>query len=452
MKFFYSALLWLFCLGAIAAAQTATVNQIDAAKPLTLAAAIELASRQASNFRASQIGEQIAAEDVRQAKAALLPRVAANPTLIYTSPSFSRTTTVAVTDGNITPLISRPPSFLGANAVREYQGVINAAGEIDVSGRLRATVKRNELLLQAAQAGSAVARRDLTTAVSDAYFNLALSTLLRRTAEMNLQTAREFENNVKLQLDAGEVAPVDLTRAKLQTANRLNELEQTRTNEAVNADALRVFVGYDFDAPIAAEDLLVQVPQIGEIADFTQAMIAARPEFAQFDAERQAALQDVKIAKAERKPQITYSINSGFISDSLRPSSIGASLGVQPTIGVTIPLFDRGASRSRQTQAELRARQSENNRLVAEKQFAGFFFSARTQAESAALRIRQIGDAIPLAEQNLRASLARYQAGEAAIVEVTDAQNTLINQRQALYQAIFDYQTARSRLLRAIGQ
>ena len=48
---------------------------------------------------------------------------------------------------------------------------------------------------------------------------------------MNLQAAQEFENNTKLQLDAGEVAPVDLVRARLQTATRRDELEQAKTEE-----------------------------------------------------------------------------------------------------------------------------------------------------------------------------------------------------------------------------
>jgi outer membrane protein len=433
--------------------QTTSTNPIDNAKPLTIREAVELALKQASLFRAAQINEQIAAQDVRLAKAALYPRVAANPTLIYTSPSLSNTTTTSVTPaGNLSTVTTRPPSFLGANAITEYQAVINAAGEIDTSGRLRATVKRNLLLVEAARAGTEVARRDLAVAVTDAYYNLALATLRQRGAEMNLQTAQEFENNLKLQLDAGEVAPVDLIRARLQTANRRDELEQARASEAVNADALRVFIGYDFSAPVATEDLLVQLPQAGEIDNYTETMIAVRPEFAQFEAERLAAEQDVRIARGERRPQITYSINGGFITDSLRPNRIGPTLGVQPTVGVSIPIFDRGASKARQTQAQLRIQQAQNNRLLASRQFAQAFFSARTQAQSAGSRIRQIGDSIGLAEQNLRASLARYQAGEASIVEVTDAQNTLILQRLALYQAIFDYQTARSRLLRAIGQ
>ncbi len=422
--------------------QTAARDQNDTVRPITIQEAIDSALKQASVFRASQIGEQIAVQDVRQAKAALYPRIAANPTLIYTSPSF----------GNSTPGVPRPPSFLGANAITEYQGVVNASGEIDISGRLRATVKRNQFLVEAARAGSEVAKRDLINAVTDAYFNLALATLRRRGAEMNLQSATEFENYIKLQLDAGEVAPVDLVRARLQAATRRDELAQATANESVNGDGLRVFIGLDFTTPVAAEDLLVQVPASGEIDNYTQTMIQTRPEFAQFEAQRLAAEQDIKVAQSERRPQITYLVNGGFISDSLSPVGLKNHIGIQPTIGVSIPLFDRGASKSREAQARLRLQQAENNKLLATRQFAQIFFTARTQALSAASRIRQLGDSLKDAEANVSASLARYRAGEAAIVEVTDANNTLVLQRQALYQAIFDYQTARARLLRAIGQ
>lgn len=469
MKCFLSALLLLLSVAFGAAAQSGNVpmptptidslaqipprDRTDAAKTLTVQEAIDLALKQASVFRAVQINEQIAAQAVKESKAALYPRVAANPALIYTSPSLSSATTTSVaTNGTITTVTTRPPSFLGANAITEYQGIVNAAGEIDVSGRLRATIKRNQFLLEAARAGSEVARRDLIQAVTDAYFNLALATLRRRGAESNLQSAQEFENNTKLQLDAGEVAPVDFVRARLQTATRRDELTQAQANESVAGDSFRVLVGFDFTTPIAAEDLLVQIPTDGEIERYAQTAIETRPEFAQFEAERLAAEQDIKIARGERRPQITYSVNTGFISDSLKPTSLKNSFGIQPTVGVTIPIFDRGASKARQAQATLRLQQAQNNRQLAARQFAQAFFTARTQAISARSRIKQIAAAITDAETNLNASLARYRAGEASIVEVTDAQNTLIIQRQALFQAIFDYQTARARLLRAIGQ
>ena len=437
-------------------AQNSTVQSapspVDAAKPLSLNDAIDLSLGQASAFKAAQLNERLAAEDLRQSKAALYPKVIAAPNVIYTTPSLGRTTTAGVTEGNFTAITARPPSFLGANAVSEFQGLINTSGEIDTSGRLRATVRRNQLLLEAARLGGETARRDLIGGVQDAYYNFALSTLKRRGAETNLQATAEFENYEKLQLDAGEIAPVDLVRARLQTAQRADELEQARTNEAVAADGLRVLVGYEFTAPIAAEDLLVQMPLDNEIETFAAAAIATRPEFAQFEAERRAAEYDLKIAQKERRPQITYSVSSGFISDSLKPTPIYNSLGVQAQVGVTIPLFDRGAARSREAQAQLRIQQSENNRLLAQRQFAQSFFTSRTQAISARNRIRQLAASITDAQANVAASEARYRAGEAPITELTDATNTLITLRQSLYQAIFDYQTARARLLRATGK
>ena len=68
------------------------------------------------------------------------------------------------------------------------------------------------------------------------------------------------------------------------------------------------------------------------------------------------------------------------------------------------------------------------------------------------MRISRARDALVKAQENVTASIARYRAGEAQIVEVTDAQTTLVEQRNALYQAIFDYQTALARLKLATGQ
>lgn len=425
--------------------------QVDAAKPLTLAEAIDLSLKQASQYKSAQIGEQIAAEDVKQAKAAFYPKVVAAPAVIYTTPSLGTVTMPGSTTVPATTTTTRPPSFIGANAISEFQALIITSGEIDTSGRLKATLKKNKALLESAQLGSEIARRDLVNAVQSAYLNLALATLKRRGAEMSLKSAQEFENYTKLQLEAGEVAPVDLVRARLQSSTRIDELEQAKSIEAVSADSLRVFIGYDFSSPIATEDLLVDIPRDGEIENYEQMAIQNRPEFAQFAADRSAAEQDVKSAKSERRPQMTYSIGSGFISDSLKPRPIYNSLGVQATVGVTIPIFDKGM-RSREAQAKLKVQQAENNRQLAERQFAQEFFTARTQAFSARSRIRQLAAGLRDAELNASASVSRYGAGEAPITEVTDAETLLVTQRQSLYQAIFDYQSARAKLLRSIGK
>ena len=60
--------------------------------------------------------------------------------------------------------------------------------------------------------------------------------------------------------------------------------------------------------------------------------------------------------------------------------------------------------------------------------------------------------AVTPAQNNLDASIARYRAGEAQIIEVTDAQANLAAQRLAYYQALFDYRVGLARLKQAAGQ
>lgn len=416
----------------------------DAAeRPLALEDAVRLALLQASTFEQATINERILEEEVRQARAAFLPRLAGNLAVIYNSPARG----VARVPG--TP---RQPSYILANAVTEYLGLLAVTGELDVSSRLRATLRRNVALLEAAHAGTEVARRALVQAASEFYYSLALATARRRAAEENLQAAEEFERITSLLEQAGEIAPIDSGRAHLQTITRRDELEQARANETVAAGALRVLVGYDFGRPVATADLVATLPQPGEIDRLTVDMVSRRPEVAQFQAQRLAAEQDVRVARAERRPGLTYTIDGGVDSDTLHSPGLREHSGFSATVGVSVPLFDWGASRSRERQAIDRIAVAESSRRVALRAFAQQFSDARGQALTAMARIQLASAGVEAAENYRKVAIERYRAGEAPILEVTDAQTTLIAQRAAYHQALFDYQVGRARLAQAAGQ
>src|SRR2546423_4812185 len=163
-----AAPLLLLTLCAAAAAQ-------EQPPPLTLAAATDAALRQVSALQQAQIDEQIAIEDVRQARAALLPRARDAFSITYNSPER----------GN--PPV---PSFIAANAVHEYQNLLGVTGEWNFG--LLAAVRRSRALLDAARAGTEVARRALRRGVAEAYYGAALATAKRAAAEQSLAAAEEF--------------------------------------------------------------------------------------------------------------------------------------------------------------------------------------------------------------------------------------------------------------------
>ena len=430
-----AVLLALFC-------AFATHAQVPAPTPapLSLDEALRLANAQASAFQTAKLNERIAAEDVRQARAAFLPKVSTPLSYIYTSPALG-----------LPPGEPRGPSFVSADGIGVYDALVNVSGDFDIAGRLRATLARNRALLAAAHAGAEVARRELAQAVIEAYYGLALANVQVRAAETNLAAAKEFENITSLLLSGGEVASVDLTRAQLQTLARRDELEKARGNEAVAAGSLRVLVGYDFARPISTTDLALALPIGSEHQQFKAEDVSRRPEFTQLDQQLRAAQQEITIARADRRPSLSYSVNGGFDTDSLKSPRLKEHTGVSAGISFSIPIFDWGASRSRESQARLRVEVAENERTLALRGFTQQFYAAQAQAASAAARINLAREGVTKAQDNVAASIARYRAGEAQIVEVTEAQTTLVEQRNALYQAIFDYRTALARLRQATG-
>ncbi len=402
-----------------------------------------LALHAASNYQGSIIGQNVATEDLKQARAAFLPRVAVPTTFAYNSPERGQ------------PLYAGAPhgqSFISLNAIREYHSEVALTGELDLSGRLSATLRRNRELLKAARAGTEVARRDLVIATKEAYYGVALATAKLETAERNVATAKEFEQVTELMAKGGEAPSIDLTRARLQTTTRMDEQQQAQASLDVARESLRFLIGYDTSVGFGVEQLGNLAPQAGEIdAISSRTVNGSRPEIPLIEAQRAAALEGARIARAERRPSIVYNIGVGADTGSLQPSLLNRHLGATATIGLSIPVFDWGISKSKERQAQSQAEVLGIQREVFGRTVNQELISARALATAAAERVRLAGGGIVDAQRSLATSVARYRAGEAPILEVTDAQNVLNLQQQTLNQGIYEYRVGIARLELAAG-
>ncbi len=419
-------LLFLLCAATVAPAQT----------PISLESAQTTALQQVSLLRQAQIDEAIAAEDVRQAQAAFLPRARSLSTITYNSPARP-------------PASVSDPAFIASNAIHEYQELLGVTGEWNFG--LIAGVRRAQALLRAARAGTDIARRAFIRGVNETYYGAALATSRRRAAEVSLAAAEDFERITTLNFNAGEVPEIDVIRARLQTAQRRDDLEQSRQAETVANATLSTLLGTGITETPNIEPL-PQTIDATDIPTITAEGVAHRPEFAQLEAELQAARADVGIARADRLPRITYSVDEGFDANSLSSDQLRQHRGVLATANIDIPIWDWGVTRSRQRQAELRAEGALVQQQLAVRDLYLQFATARQDAATAAARVENARRGLADAERNLEVSISRYRAGEGPITEVTEAQTLAANQRLTLQQALFDYQIARTRLLEAVGR
>ncbi|HYY56735.1 MAG TPA: TolC family protein [Pyrinomonadaceae bacterium] len=402
-------------------------------RTLSLDEAVGLALSNASAFQQSQYDERIAREDVRQARAAFFPEITVPLTYFGTTPSRVRA------EGE--PLVN---SYVSSSAINETIALVNASGQIDLSGALRAQLRRSRQLLAAAHAGAQVARRDLVLATVDAYYALALARQKRRLADEALGLAEGFVKVSESLKTRGDGEEADVFRAVSAARTRRDELEQARASEAAAMDLLRSLTGVDFNTFVGIRRLTEVVPTVSDFLGYTEEIIKARPEFNLLEARKRAALQEARLARAERLPQLSYSVNGGFDAGDFRP--LGRYAGGSAIFTLTIPVFNFGASRSRETQARLRAEQLDVERASTLRQFRQEFYTTRAAALAALNRIREAKAASEASEQNITLVFTRYRLRKAGITDVIDAQSSFAGTRTAYYQAITDYYTQRIRL------
>jgi outer membrane protein TolC len=411
------------------------------ARALTIDEAIALSLKQASLYQLSQIDESIATEDVRQARTAFFPQFAVPLTYFGTTPSRYR-------------VEGEPPTFsyVSSSAINETVALFQASGEIDISGRLRAQLRRSRHLLEAARAGTLIARRALALNTVDAYYNLVLARQRRRLAEETLSLAEGFVKVVEGRAQRGEDESegADILRARSQRATRRDELEQARAAESGATDVLRVLTGVNFTTTIDVSRIGDDLPTASDFSSYTEELLKSRPELAQIDAQKRAAQEEARAARRERLPQFAYTVNGGFDAGDFRP--LTKYSGGSATVTLNIPVFDFGASKSREAQARLRAQALDVQREATLGLLQQEFYTSRAIALSALTRIKEAEVGANEAQKNLMLIFAQYRTKKVTITDVVDAQAAYADARLAYFQAIIDYRTARFRLEQNLGQ
>lgn len=408
-------------------------SETDKYRVLTADDAVTLALENASLYQQAFLEELIAREDVKQARTAFLPQISLPLTYTGITPSRLRNP-------------DEPPtfSFVSGSAINETTALVTVAGTIDLAGRLRAALQRSRALLDAARAGTRVARRELVLATVDAYYALVLTRQRRRLADETLALAEGFVAVTEGLKARGEGEEGEVFRARASASTQRDALEQARSAEFTAMNLLRTLTGIDFSTQIVTAHLTDNVPTAADFNRYTEDIIRSRPELEQIEAQKRAARAEARAARRELLPDLSYSISGGFDAGDFRP--VGRYAGGSAIVSLNIPIFNFGASRSRERQARMRSEQLDIQRELVVRQLRQEFYMNRANALGAIERIRDMRAASEAAQQNLTSVFVRYRTKKATLLDVIDAQSNYAETRSAYYQAIVDYHTSRIRL------
>ena len=173
-----------------------------------------------------------------------------------------------------------------------------------------------------------------------------------------------------------------------------------------------------------------------------------------------AANLDVSIARQAFLPSLTVDVDYGIEANSFALRSRVAAdraagrlpnLGYFVTATLNVPVWDWGATRSKFRQAKLKRQQAKVELSQTQRELLRNLYAFYREAETARYEVDSLSKSANLAAERLRLTTLRYQAGEATVLDVVDAQNTLLQARNAFDDGEIRYSVALANLQTLTG-
>lgn len=307
-------------------------------------------------------------------------------------------------------------------------------------GRTGNLVAMAKLRAQAQNEATETTRAQILLAVSRAYFSVQRAHAVLQVANQTVdarklvadQVGALAESKLKSTLDVS-FANVNLAEARLLQSQAQNDL---KSSEADLATAMGMPNERAFD--LVEEGMPGPMPD--RVEDLLRTAMQTRPELRDLRLQESAAERFTKAEHALIYPTIGVVGSAGFapVAYETVPGKYGA-IG----LNVNVPLFNGGLYKARRTEAELRAKATQQNIADLENRVARDVRVAFLNATTAYDRMGLTKQLLEQAQLALDLAQTRYDLGLGSIVELSQAQLALTSAQIANTSALYEYQAQR---------
>jgi len=426
-------------------AEASTNNRPLLTRPLSLPEAIDLALQQNANVLKGRADLEAAYGLVLQTRAIVLPSVRSTGNLQAADPGLR--------EQFPTPLPVNLPDNTWFVDIRVTQSLYEG-------GRMKSALREAKLTKEQAVSQFESVIADTVLDVQLAYYDalLAQQQILVQEASVNLLTNQLV--NTRARFEAGTVRPFNVLRAEVELANAQPRLIRARNASRIAKNNLATLLGFDIpkdvwdDIPLNLSDKLEARPMAIELPSAIGQALDRRPELMVLTKAERLRREQIHDSRAGYKPSLRayggYQARNFSFSDDIAQEVHGWTTGLQ----LSWDLFDGLATQGRIQQAtalhdRARVELIDAKRRIEQEVRTAYstFMEAREVLESQRKVVEQ-------AEEALRQVTELNKAGAegGTQLDVLSSQTALTDARTTQIQALRDYDAARARLERAIGQ
>jgi outer membrane protein len=381
---------------------------------ITLEQALELAKERANQIRLSELDIKKAEEEIKRARAGILPQVSFSYNYTY----FGQDLALGTIPHN------RQSAVLQLNQAIFNKQVFELIKLANIQRELQSLIKED-------------VQRTLESQVKDLFYGLLYRKELVKLQEENLAYWEENYRRVSAKFSAGVVPKVELLRAQSQLEQARSQLEQAR------ADYLRALE--DFKALLRL-DGNVEPEGTLELKEFSlkeeELLQALKEKNSTLRVSKKAvelAQGTVELKRAQNLPTVNGFANYQLFTGKRSPVGDtdwlkGYSFGVS----INYLIFDGFSRKAEISGAEIDLLKQRENLLQLEYDLRARLRGILLSINSLKTQIRAVQSSLEFAKEGLRLSTERYRLGVGSQLELLEARanynNLLANYYLLLYQ------------------
>ena len=404
--------------------------QMPAQKKWTLQDCIDYAMENNITLKKSQLQKQSATEDLKGAKAALLPTVSASTNQSLGYQPWKDTGMAYVTNGTVNTKVDKT----------SYNGSYSLSGQWTVwnGGRNTNTIKLDRLAEQEAELSSRETANSIQERIAQIFSQILYLDESVKVNEQMLETSKKNEERGQEMLNVGKMSKADLAQLSAQRANDEYSIVEAKTQlmnyKLQMKQLLEITDETEFEVAvpeIGDEMILAAIPALQTV--YEEALLS-RPEIERSQLAVKGSEVSVSIAKAGWMPNVSVTGGVTTSTNSLSGTGWGSqfksNVNTQLGLGVSMPIYDGRSTKTAVNKAKIQQLQARLDLQDLQKtlysDIQGYWINAVNNQE----KYKAAKSSVESAQQSYDLLSEQFRLGLKNIVELLAGKDNLLNAQQ----------------------
>ncbi len=415
-----------------------------AQKAWTLDECINYAMEHNITLQTKRLSSQSAEEDVKGARAALLPSFSASTNHSVGYRPWQNKGTATVTNGQVNSMVE--------NTYYNGSYGINAQWTLWDGHKNLNTLKKNKLTAEQAELETKVTANSIHEEIAMLYVEILYLNEAIKVNEQSVETSKKNEERGKQMLEVGSMSKADVAQLSAQRATDEYNLIQVRANISKSKLQLKQLLELDGDTPFDVaipettnDQALGDIPSVQSV--YEQAILT-RPEIASKELAVKNNELTIKTARAGYLPTLSMTGGVGTSTNSLSSNSWGnqfkTNFDASAGLSLSIPIYDKRQTKTAVNKARIAREQAQLSLQDTQKQLyqtiEGYWLDAETNQQ----KFRSALTSVESEQESYNLLQEQFNLGLKNIVELMTGKNQLLsaqqNKLQSKYQTILAQQ------------